>query len=110
MLTASGQYKLRFFGTIGDTTVNETFTSGDTTYGSVESSKEFQFPVVLAEVRELEAGTKGARSAAVQAQNTAATAGNTAAAARVFGIAGVVLGAIGAVAGLGALMSARRRS
>ncbi len=41
---AEGDYSFRIFGTIGDTEIDETFTSGPETFGPVEDPEPLRFP------------------------------------------------------------------
>lgn len=102
LLTAPGQYRFRFFGSIEQAQVNEAFTSGSG-FEDVDSSAEIQFPQQLPAVREVAGAVKGAQQAAEQAHDQAGTA-------RTLGIVGVVLGAAGIAAGVGAVVLSRRRS
>ena len=52
IMTAPGQYKFRFFGTIEGVNVNETFTSGPGTFGDVETSADLQFPQSFPQMRD----------------------------------------------------------
>ncbi|MGH2732881.1 MAG: hypothetical protein ACRDJF_12415 [Actinomycetota bacterium] len=42
--TRPGNYTFRFFGTIKDTKINESFTSGETTFNGITDTGEIQFP------------------------------------------------------------------
>jgi hypothetical protein len=53
--TRTGDYKFRIFGTIGATTVNETFESGPGRFGSVESTDALQYPARLVSTADLAA-------------------------------------------------------
>lgn len=44
--TATGDYRFHITGTIGDTTIDETFTSADGEFGAVEDPAPLQFPAV----------------------------------------------------------------
>ena len=101
--TAPGEYRLRFFGTIDELAVDETFESGHDTFSDVETAQEMQFPNPVPQAREFESAVRGAQQAAGEAQDSAATATLLAAAA-------LVLGFVGAVAGLVALVTVRRRN
>jgi hypothetical protein len=101
--TAPGEYWLRFFGTIDELAVDETFESGHDTFSDVETAQDIQFPNPVPQARELESAVRGAQQAAGEAQDSAAAATLLAAAA-------LVLGLIGAVAGLLALLMVRRRT
>ncbi|MBI2852355.1 MAG: hypothetical protein HYX84_04555 [Chloroflexi bacterium] len=105
ILTAPGVFRMRFFGNIEGTPVNETFNSrgGGGGFNDVESSADIQFPQKLAEVREVEGAARGALSAAQQAQD-AAKGANTLA------TIGIVLGGLGLIVGASSLLGGRRRS
>jgi hypothetical protein len=100
--TAAGQYQFRFTGDLDGTPLDETFTSGEGTFNSVESSAALQFPQALPEVRELQAAVTGAQDAAFEADDAAS-------AARTLALAGLATGVVGAVAGLGGIVVATRR-
>lgn len=100
--TAAGVYQFRVFGEIEGMAIDETFASrgGGGGFDDIRSSAELQFPEQLPELREVEAGVRGAIATAQQAQDAALAAqqtggGGLAIAALVVGIAGVVLGAGG---------------
>lgn len=102
--TAAGVYEFRVFGEIDGMAIDETFASqgGGGGFDDIRSSAELQFPETLPELREVEAGVRGAIATAQQAQDAALAAQQTggdglAMAALVVGIAGVVLGAGGLV-------------
>jgi hypothetical protein len=62
--TTAGKYSFRFFGQIEDMEVDETFTSGDTTFDSVKDAGEGQYPVALPpEVQVAEDAERGADAA-----------------------------------------------
>jgi hypothetical protein len=91
--TATGDYTFRISGTIGEATVDESVTSGPTTFNSVEPLSAIEFPQP--------------RPDPVQLQTTVTDANAAATTARTLGIAGVVVGVLGLV--LGALALARSR-
>lgn len=98
--TAPGDYKFHFVGTIGDSKIDETFTSGPNTFGAMESSAEMQFPVSLPAAREMQSGVKGALDASQQAEAAALAAKDSASAASsrstvalISGLAGIAVGA-----------------
>lgn len=105
ILTASGYYRMRFFGTIEGASVNETFNSrsGGGGFNDVESTAEIQFPTRVAEVREVEAVARH-----VEEENHVLEEGL--ARANTLAIAGVVLGALGIVAGAAAVVTSRRKA
>src|SRR5215510_5040233 len=102
--TAPGQYRFRFFGTIQDMTVQETFDSksGGGQFDDVESSLDLQFPVRLPEIREIANAVRGTQQTTQQAQDAALTAQAGLTATRTFAIVGAVLGALGLATGVGA--------
>jgi hypothetical protein len=91
--TASGDYTFRIFGTIGEATVDESVTSGPTTFDSVQPLSAIEFPE--------------ARPDPVQLQTAVGEATAAAATARTLGIAGIVAGVLGLI--VGALAVARSR-
>ena len=100
--TASGQYRFRFFGTIEGQAIDETFESGPGTFASVEAAADLQFPVTIAQSRELESGVRGATAAATDAEESASTA-------RALALAGIALGALGLLAGAAGIATGIRR-
>ncbi|MBI2867639.1 MAG: hypothetical protein HYX97_04820 [Chloroflexi bacterium] len=109
--TASGVYRFRVFGIIEGTQINETFVSrgGGGGFGDIEPSKDLQFPVQLPEVREIQGVTRGAQSAAEQAQDVALKADDSASLARTLSIVGIALGGLGLVAGVASIAAVRRK-
>jgi hypothetical protein len=91
--TATGDYTFRISGTIGDATVDESVTSGPTTFNSVEPLSAIAFPQPLPDPAQL-------KTAVADANGAAATA-------RTLGVAGVVAGVLGLL--VGALALARSR-
>ncbi len=101
--TVAGQYTFRFFGTVGDLAVDESFTSEVDGFGSVEPTEKRQFPVRIVSGRELQSAVTGATDAAADADDSASAAASRANIA-------LVLGALGLLAGGGSLvMSMRQR-
>lgn len=107
--TAPGVYSLRFFGEIDGTAVDETFTSGPNTFDEVQPAKVVQFPIELAEARELQDAVVGARSEATDAATTAEDADSQATLAMTIGILGLVVGVIGIGLGGYAVMGQSRK-
>ncbi len=91
--TATGDYTFRISGTIGEATVDESVTSGPTTFNSVEPLSAIAFPQPLPDPAQLQTAVADANAAA--------------ATARTLGVAGVVAGVLGLV--VGALALARSR-
>jgi len=86
-----GAYRFRFFGTIGEVTVDESFESGPDTFGSVEPAAELYFPEPVPAARELEGAARGAQSAADEALALALAAQEQASTLRWLGIGALVL-------------------
>jgi hypothetical protein len=91
--TATGDYTFRISGTIGEATVDESITSGPTTFNSVEPLSAIEFPQPLPDP--------------VQLQTAVADANAAASMARTLGVAGIVAGVLGLI--LGTLALARSR-
>ena len=91
--TATGDYTFRITGTIGEATVDESVTSGPTTFNSVEPMSAIEFPQPLPDPLQLQTAVVDANAAATTA--------------RTLGVAGIVIGVIGII--LGALALARSR-
>jgi hypothetical protein len=109
--TAPGHYRFRFFGTLAETTVNETFDSraGGGQFDDVESSAALQFPERLPAMREIQSAVRGTQQTAQQAQDTAMATQAGLTAAKTFAIVGAVLGALGIATGVGAVVVAARK-
>jgi hypothetical protein len=89
--TAPGDYTFHIAGTIGEATVDESVTSGPTTFASVEPLAAIEFPVP--------------RPDPAQLQTAVADATAAASTARTLGIVGIAAGVLGLI--LGALALAR---
>jgi hypothetical protein len=94
--TATGDYTFRIGGTIGEAAVDETVTSGPTTFASVEPLTGVEFPVARPDPAQLAATVTAAQSEV--------------ATARLLGIAGLVAGLLGLLLGAVALTRAGRRT
>jgi hypothetical protein len=92
--TAIGDYTFRVFGTIGAAAVDESVTSGPSTFDSVEPLSAIEFPVE--------------RPDAVQLQSEIANVNAAAGTARTLGIAGIAAGILGLILGAVALVRAGR--
>jgi hypothetical protein len=97
--TSPGRYRFRVFGDIGETAINETFESSQTTFDEVIAANEIQFPIQLSSHRETENATRGALDTAASAASRASDARNFASVALIFGILATITGVIGAVLG-----------
>ncbi|HET7701269.1 MAG TPA: hypothetical protein VFM06_10435 [Candidatus Limnocylindria bacterium] len=76
--TVAGQYRYRISGTVGTTTVNETFESGPTTFNDVQPTTQLQYPTKVPVGDELATQLADAQDAARSA--------------RVLGIVGILMG------------------
>lgn len=92
--TAPGAYRFRFFGAVGDQAVDETFESGEGTFSFVEAATDLQFPVAVAQMREVEGAARGAQDVALQAQAAVQSTSTLATIGLVLGGLGVVLGLV----------------
>ena len=104
--TVSGVYRFHFTGDLGGTKVDETFTSGPGTFGSIEPTTAIQFPQTVADTRQIEGAARGASEAAEAASAAAKAAQDAVAGARLLAIVGIALGAAGTAFGV---MSMRKR-
>jgi hypothetical protein len=91
--TATGDYTFRISGTVGEATVDESVTSGPTTFNSVEPLSAIEFPQSLPDP--------------VQLQTAVADADAAATTARTLGVVGIIAGVLGLI--LSALALARSR-
>jgi hypothetical protein len=91
--TATGDYTFRITGTIGEAPVDESVTSGPTTFNSIEPLSAIEFPQPRPDPVQLEAAVT--------------EAGAAAATARALGIVGIVAGGLGLI--VAALALARSR-
>ena len=109
--TAPGHYRFRFFGSLAETAVNETFDSraGGGQFDDVESSADIQFPERLPALREMQSAVRGTQQTAQQAQDTALAAQAGLTLTQTVAIVGAVLGALGLAAGVGAAVVASRK-
>ena len=85
--TASGVYRFRFTGTLELTNVDQTFTSGPGTFGSIEPTTAIQFPQAVAPPREVQGAARGAVDAAATATVAAQGAAAAAVSARLLALA-----------------------
>ena len=108
--TAPGQYRFRFFGSLAETAVNETFVSrsGGGQFDDVDSSADIQFPERVPAMREIQSAVRGTQQAAQQAQDAALATQAGLTSTRTFALIGVVLGALGLAMGVGAVISLKR--
>jgi hypothetical protein len=105
--TAPGKYTFHFTGSIDGQKVDESFTSGPTTFSEVEDPGPVQFPVKVPTVGEVGqlVQNQGRRLSA-----QVSSASDDASSAKTLGLIGIVVGAIGLLTAAGALVVARRRT
>jgi hypothetical protein len=103
-----GAYRFRFFGAIGDLTVDETFESGPDTFGSVEPAAELYFPEAVPAARELAGAARGAQEAADEALSLAMSGASQIRTLQILAIAAIVLALAAVVASLAGLRRAGR--
>jgi hypothetical protein len=109
--TQSGNYTFLFTGSIKGQTVEESFTSSDTTFSPVRDPTGVQFPAKEPSIGEL-AARLSREVPRLQAQVAAArsAAEHRADSARTVGFVGVAVGLVGILVAAAALVAARRRS
>jgi hypothetical protein len=98
--TAPGDYTFHFRGTIGSQTIDQSFTSGPTTFSAVQDPMTAEFPV--------RAPTPAELSQRLDAQLPRLASAGAASRARLFGIIGMAVGALGLVVAVVALLRVRR--
>jgi hypothetical protein len=113
--TAPGKYTFHIFGSIGSQTIDQSFTSGPTTFDEATDPRGVEFPAklpTLTEVAQLvgRLGPRvdsavrqmGALSPKVEAATSAGNSGRT------FGIVGIAVGIVGVLVGGAGLLRSRR--
>jgi hypothetical protein len=98
--TAPGDYTFQFTGTIGSQKVDESFTSGPTTFATVEDPGTAQFPVKVP--------TNAQLAQRMDAELGRAATSSDVSGAKTIGYVGIALGAVGIA--LGAVALLRRRA
>jgi hypothetical protein len=106
--TATGQYSVRLFGTVGNEDVDAAFVSGPDTFDDVVPATSLQFPNEIPSTRELEAVARDAQNSVNEALDAADDADSSAGFALTVGIIGIVLGALGL--GVGAFAMTSRKT
>jgi hypothetical protein len=96
---SSRQLTFHFTGTIGSQKVDQSFTSGPTTFATVEDPSAAQFPV--------KAPTNAQIAARVAADSARSATASEVTSARTLGIVGIVVGVIGIVVASVALVRKR---
>jgi hypothetical protein len=106
--TSVGNYTFHFFGSINGQKVDERFTSGPTTFNTVQDPTPIQFPSKAPTVPELATLTNRLSSRLDRATTSAAAAASKADSAHTLGLVGVIIGAVGLVLGGTAVLLSRR--
>ncbi len=113
--TVVGTFTFRIFGTINGTPVNQTITSGPTTFDSIADSSSVEFPVAVpapaAVATKVDAMSGRVSTALASAQSSTASATdakNSASAATVLAIVGIVIAVV--LSALNLVIGLRRRS
>jgi hypothetical protein len=97
--TAPGDYTFHFTGTIGSQAINQSFTSGPTTFATVQDPTAVEFPVQTPTMTEL------AQRVNVSLPRLASS--SQASRAQLFGIIGMGVGALGLIVAVFALLARR---
>jgi plastocyanin len=107
--TSPGVYSFRFFGEVDGVQLDETFTSGPSTFDEIAPATSLQFPVELASPRELQSAVQGIQDSLAAAEDNADSAKSSATLGLVVGSIGLAAGLIGLVIGSLALASSRKK-
>jgi len=97
--TAPGDYTLQFTGTIGSQKVDESFTSGPTTFATVEDPTNAEFPV--------KSPTNAQLAQRVDAELGRVASSSDVSSAKTIGYIGIAVGAVGVVLAAVALLRKR---
>ena len=98
--TAPGDYTFHFTGTIGSQKVDQSFTSGPTTFNPVQDPTTVEFPLQMPTMTEL--------SQRVSVALPRLASSSQSSRAQLFGIVGMVVGALGLAVAVVALATSRR--
>jgi hypothetical protein len=93
MPTKTGEYTFTFTGTIEGAQINEKFTSGPGTFGSIEEPKAFPDPLVSGAAAT--EGNKALEERVVKLESASGSDGGSDSSGTLLGIVGIVVGAIG---------------
>jgi hypothetical protein len=111
--TTSGQYSFHFSGTIDGEDVDETFTSGPTTFDDIEDPQSVEFPVQQPSTGELAERIDRVEprlaSSIEGVQTDVQATADDASSAKTIGLIGLVVGAIGLIVAIVALVASRRK-
>ena len=108
--SAPGQYRFRFFGTVEDLQVDETFESGPETFNSVEAADALYFPENVPAARELESAVRGAQASANEALGLALGIDQQIATLRTLVIVAIAIAVAANIFAVAAFVSKRSRS
>ena len=108
--TAPGDYRMRFFGSIEGSVIDETFDSGPDTFDTVIPSDAIQFPVVLESNREIQNATRGALDAVQELETDLGTTSSNASLGMIIGVIGIIFGLFALGTSIFAITIARRRN
>ena len=108
--TAPGDYRVRFFGSIEETPIDETFDSGPDTFDTVIPSDAIQFPIVLESNREIQNAAQGALDAVQVLENEVNANSSAASTSMIVGAIGILIGGIAIGMSVFAITIARRRN
>jgi hypothetical protein len=109
--TAAGQYTVHVTGSIHGTKLDETATSGPTTFSDVETGTDLEYPAEQPTTTELNQKLDRELPRLNDAITRAsADASNDASSARTLAILAIIVGALGVVVGGAAIVFARRRA
>lgn len=111
--TAVGNYTFHFYGTINGQPIDQRFTSGPTTFDTVDDPTPIEFPTKVPTLPDLGALANRLSPRVDRAVAAAATSANRADSAHTLALVAIIVGGValgvGIVLGGGGLMLARRR-
>jgi hypothetical protein len=108
--TAVGNYTFHFYGTLNGQKIDQRFTSGPTTFNTVQDPTAIEFPTKVPTVPELSALTGRLSPRVDHAAAVASSSASHASSAHTLSVIAVILGAAGLVLGGTALVLSRRRA
>jgi hypothetical protein len=111
--TAPGQYSFQFTGTVDGEDIDETFTSGPTTFDDVDNPQSVEFPVQQPSTGELAERIDRVEPRLANAigdvQAQVKSTADDASSAKTIGLIGVVVGALGLIVAIVALVASRKK-
>ena len=96
--TVPGSYSFRIFGNVGETSVNETFTCGPTTFECVDPASEIQFPQPITSGSDLQTALSNAQSQILDLQSQVTQIQSSLQTAYAVAFVGVAVGALSILA------------